>query len=362
MTRVAILNSRQSKTPVGNDSWVKATLSAVEYAASQNWTIVSSFGLNTWELVTWAAGRHRVPIALLCPDDLPQGNRSELLRRFDISPDLVEWVAVSRGVGRSSTKNWWEHRDAAVMAVADQLIPVGVRKAGRVNALLAATNKPIDERFKVPYSPVPHHVRDAVHTDHLNPDIANWPDGWLIHWTRACHGPWPGESDATFYSDMTGPGDHYCRSAFATLRRILSESRLRGSSWKIGADVSVVAFTELSPVESLALMRWRPRWSRWSFEPYGVAIRRGVAESLGVGPVRYVEAKEWRRIPDSERPFTHSAGEKADVWPAEREWRLIGDLSLERVPPEHLKVITRSPSERREFESGCSSLVLSLEV
>lgn len=362
MTRVAILNSRQSKTPVGDDPWVKATLSAVEYAATNNWSIVSSFGLNTWELVTWAAGRHRIPLALLYPDDLPEADRESILNRFELSPELIEWISVPRGERRSATKNWWEHRDSAIVELADRMLPVGIRKGGRIDGLLATAGKPIDERFRIPYWVVSHHVRDAVIAELLNPEITNWSDGWLIHWTRACHGPWPGETEARFYTDVTNSGAHYCRSATATLRRILNESRLRGSAWKIGANVPVVAFTELSPLESLTLMRWRPRWARWSIEPYGIAIQKGVAESLGVRPVRYVDSQDWRLVPDCEKPFTHSKGKSADVWPAEREWRLVGDLSLARVLPEHLKVIIRSRSELSALEAGCSSHVLSVEA
>lgn len=362
MTHVAILNSRQSKTPVGNDPWVKATLSAVEYAAANNWSIISSIGLNTWELVTWAAGRSRIPLTLLCPDDLSQPDRDTLVRRFDLSPELVEWAFVPRGERRSTIKNWWEHRDVAILALADRLLPVGVRKGGRIDGILATPGKPIDERFRIPYSAVSHHVRDAVIAERLNPEVTNWSDGWLIHWTRASHGPWPGETESRYYADVINSETQYCRSATETLRRILAEARLRGSAWKIGASVPVVAFTELSPVESLALMRWRPRWSRWSFEPYGIAIHKRVAESLGVRPVRYVDSREWRRVPDNEKPFTHSKGKNADVWPAEQEWRLVGDLSLERISAEDLRVITRSREELAVLEPGCSYPVLSIEA
>lgn len=347
MTRVAILNSRQSKTPVGNDPWVQRTVAAVAYAAGQGWEIVSSIGLNTWELVTWAAGRHGARLLLLCPDDLSDLDREEVLRRFALSSERTSWIPVPRGRGRSLTKGWWEERDKSIISAADRVLPVSVRKDGRIENLISQSAGCLaDEAFRVPYSSASHHARDLLSKDRLNPDLDMFSDDWLIHWTRACHGPWPGEAEADYYSDLVTSGDVYCRSAAATLGRILAESRLRGSSWRIGENTPVVAFTALSPIESLKLMRWRPRWSRWSFEPYGVAIRRRVAEMIGIRPVRYVEDYEWKSIPDSAKPLTHRKGKKADIWPAEREWRAVGDVPLESLSEYDLCVIVRSAGER----------------
>lgn len=361
MTRVAILNSRQSKTPVGNDPWVKATLAAVGHAASHGWTVVSSFGLNTWELVTWAAGRCQAPLVLLYPEDFSPADRDQLLDRFGLSANLVEWVPVIRGERRSVTKNWWEHRDTLIVEFADQLLPISIRRGGRIGALLTSAGKPIDGKFRVPYTASSHHARDTVDTGRMSPEISDWGDNWLIHWTRTCHGLWPGELEAEFYSKLVVSGEHYCHSAFHTLQRILNESLLRGSSWRIGADTPVVAFTELSPMESLKLMRWRPRWSRWSFEPYGIAIHRSVAESLGVRPIDYIEAKDWRRIPVADKPFTHSKGKSPDIWPAEREWRFKGNLPLNEIMPEHIRIITKSQLERNLLKSDRGMRVLSFE-
>lgn len=361
MTRVAILNSRQSKTPIGNDPWVKAILAAVEHAASHGWTIVSSFGLNTWELVTWAAGRYHAPLTLLYPEDFSSADRDQLLHRFGISASSVEWVPVARGERRSITKNWWEHRDALIVELADHLLPISVRKGGRIDALLANAGKPINDKFRVRYSAPSHHDRNSVDPNRVGPEISNWDNNWLIHWTRSCHGAWPGEMEAEFYRQLVDSGEHYCHSAFDTLRRILRESLLRGSSWKIGADTPVVAFTELSPVESLSLMRWRPRWSRWSFEPYGIAIQGRIAESLGVRPVNYIESKDWKRVSDADKPFSHSKGKFQDVWPAEREWRFKGDLPLDQISPEHLRIITKTRSEGDLLKSNFGSCILSFE-
>lgn len=355
MTRVAILNSRQSKTPAGNDPWVQATLAAVDHCVEQGWTILSSIGMNTWELVTWAAGRRHGILCLICPEDFTEKHKADVLRGFDLDGEKVEWESVTRVEGKSTAKNWWENRDHSIILHADSLLPISVRKGGRIDSLIAdSPGKAVDTQFRVPSSSISHHERDTVTVSQMNPDLKIWPDGWLIHWTRACRGPWPGESHAGFYADLAASTDFYCRSALVTLRRILTESRIRASSWRVGAGVPVVGLTELSPAESLKLMRWRPRWSRWSFEPYGIAITREAADALGVKAVEYVDEQDWRKLSEIEKPLFHRKGRATDIWPAEREWRALGDVGLSSIPQDQVRVLVRRASEASELAGNWS--------
>jgi hypothetical protein len=139
--------------------------------------------------------------------------------------------------------------------------------------------------------------------------------------------------------------DQYCRSAAATLRRIVKEQVIRGSEWRVAGEQPVVSFTELSPIDSLSLMRWRARWARWSFEPYGIAVHREWATAQGARPVRYVTGKEWRALAPVEKPYSHRVGKEAGAWPAEREWRCLGDFSLRDAPPGAIRLIVREDSE-----------------
>lgn len=360
MTRVAILNSRQSKTPVGNDPWVKATLSAVAHAAKSGWTIVSSYGLNTWELVTWAAGRHSANLILVCPDDTTEDQKSDFMRRFELRADSIEWKPVPHSEQRSRTKDWWEGRDEAVTWLADTLIPVSIRRGGHLESVLDSREADtIFEQFRVRYAASSHHLHFDIRTDTIAQELRDWDNEWLIHWTRACNGPWPGETEAEYYDALVNSGDEYCRTGFQTLLRILREGRIRASSWRIGAGVSVVALTELSPIESLKLMRWRPRWSRWSIEPYGVAIHRSAADAIGLKPVQYVDNTQWDQLTDDAKPFFHTRGKKADIWPAEREWRVAGDIDLSAIPTKQIRLITLSQLEREKITRNSASLVCS---
>ena len=128
-----------------------------------------------------------------------------------------------------------------------------------------------------------------------------------------------------FFRDLLANGTLYVRNAAETLRRIITEGRFRGSSWKVPGGATAVAFTSLSPGDTLELMRWRKRFVRYSFEPYGIAIRRDVLVNHGARPIRYAQRGNALR---DEGLFVQSPGEKGD-WTREQEWRIRGDMALD---------------------------------
>jgi|CXWL01.1.fsa_nt_gi hypothetical protein len=359
--RVAILNSHQTKSPSAHDPWVVQTQRAVEYAVAHGFTIVSSAGLNTWELVSWAAGRQSGRLCLVVPSAMTEEDRAALCTRFDFDPVNVEWMTVESDRLRGR-KNWWTQRDEAVLRMADLVFPVSVRPGGRIASLLAAGDKgsAIDDSFRTECSPAPRLNRRDPKAGRVNRALCDWPKQTLVHWTRSCHGPWPGEREADFYGDWIRSGGELCHAGFHTLRRIITEQRIRASDWRIGAGEPIVALTELSPSESLPLMRWRPRWGRWSFEPYGIAIDRTWVEQHAFRPVRYVTESEWRGLSTAEKPFCHRGGRGAAIWPAEREWRHAGDVDLATVPVSAVTVIVRDPEEIESLDLPAGWTVLSM--
>jgi hypothetical protein len=351
MPRATILNSRQTKTPVATDDWVAQTRVAVAHAAERNgWDVISSVGMFTWDLVTWQTARTGGTLDLLVPvaeDAREEEVKSAVIRDYALEAGRVRWHFMETPTADTTGKSWWPERDRRAVELADHILPVSVRPHGSLNRLLCsiACTGTIDRQFQVPHKPTPHHPRRLIDTERLNPAIHNWPRDYLIHWTRACHGPWPGETRASFFEDLVHSGNLYCRSALATLMRMLDERRIRASSWRIAGHQPVVAFTELSPIESIPIMRWRARWARWSFEPYGIAVHRDWASSRGVRPIRYVTEQEWRTVSPDDRPFCHRIGAKAGEWPAEREWRCLGDLVFSDAPRDVLRVIVRGVSD-----------------
>jgi len=348
MRRVAILNSRQTKTPVAHDPWVLRTLAAVDYAVGRGDAVVSSTGLRTWDLVTWRTGMVGGALELIVP--IAEGGDQDEAKRVVCREYALSWrmthcqFLIVPNV-EISKKSWWPERDKRVVDLASVLLPVSVRAKGLLMELIAQNDRKTNLRFQTDYKPHAHHARELIDRNRLNYHIQSWTGDYLIHWTRASSGPWPGETIASYFTDLILAKDEYCRSAASTLKRIVKEQLIRSSNWRVAGEQPVVAFTELSPIESLNLMRWRTRWARWSFEPYGIVVQRDWAERQGARPVQYVSEREWRKLADEEKPYCHRIGKQLGGWPAEREWRHPGDFSLRDAPSDAIRLIVRDDSE-----------------
>jgi hypothetical protein len=270
-----------------------------------------------------------------------------VLNEFRLDASSVTVKKIVFADQRTGSKFWYAGRDQYIVNNSDVLLPIAIRPAGRLQQHLVkvGSESRIDRTFAVDYSPVAHHATTPVDTDRLSTAMQEWDGDYLIHWTRARHGPWPGETAAQFYQDLSASSNSYCRSARDSLQRIIREQTIRASSWRIGGDVPVVAFSGLAPVAALPLMRWRARWARWSFEPYGIAIRKDAALALGARAVRYVSELEWKELALEEKPFCHRKGEREDVWSAEDEWRIRGDVDLSSIPRDAVRVIVRRADE-----------------
>ncbi len=104
---------------------------------------------------------------------------------------------------------------------------------------------------------------------------------------------------------------------------------------------NAVSFTSLSTEDSASLMRWRKRFVRYSFEPYGIAIKRDVLASLGTHKVNYRNTNDTEINCDS--LFIQSSGKKGN-WKKEEEWRLRGDLVLNNIDKNDILVLVPDES------------------
>jgi hypothetical protein len=106
-----------------------------------------------------------------------------------------------------------------------------------------------------------------------------------------------------------------------------------------------VAFTALAPSEAVPLMRWRKRYVRPTFEPYGIAICKMAAMDLGIRPVTYVESGS---AASGDSVLTQGYG-KGD-WPREAEWRALGDVDLNALGDHEAQVLVPTAAEADEFK------------
>jgi hypothetical protein len=360
MPKAAVLNSRQSKRPLGSDGWIVNTLRAVRYAAGKGYVILSGTGISTYEFVNYAAARYGCPLIITLPSsDNPSGPMSEIITDFKLNPDKTGFYFIDRDKMRG--KSGWLDRDEKIISTADVLIPISIRENGNLNSMISGYSpvKTIMDDFKMQYVEQPRVLKE----DYSELRIVDWArdDKWnyIAHWCRTSNGPWPGESRYDYYHAIAQSTGRYPRSAIDTLCRILSEKKLRASPKHLHKGVEAVAFSGLKPTDVIRLMRWRPRFVNMNFEPYGIAVERDYAEKIGIRRVLYGSPEMYEILPDKDKPYFHSLGEKTE-WAVEREYRHHGDLRLNGIPPDKMIVITKTGFDVEVLKNYTDSKILPL--
>ncbi len=359
MTRFAvILLSRQPSRPCANTPWVIQTIRAVRWLRENGFGLVSSTGIQTWELLTSAASHEKLPLRLIpgseakCEGRLP----SEVLSDFALDSNVTEVLPSARESYRDLT-SLGTSRDARAVKGADIVIPISIRSKGTMASLLehaSAEGKEIVEAFRIPHSLRRERLAYSLVGESLNPDLEATPSARFTHWTRATNGPWPDERRIDYYSAvMESPT--YPRSAFDTLRRILRTRRIVASSKHMPARTATVSFTGLTPKEVAPLMRWRARYSMMSFEPYGLSFAQDIGTANGIIPVTYHDRRQRVNPEDS---IVGSAWQRQSIggrtdWRREMEFRCKGDFCFDQLDTEDLIIYCRTSAEAdqlsREF-------------
>ncbi len=326
---VLILNSAHGKYPIGSEPWIQKTVRAVKTLSEQQVTILCSTDPVMWNLVTMLAGKSGMEIILTVKtedDSEGQNEFKRILEDYALDENHTSPLYLGENPG-NQPKKLWIPRDIFALKTADIVYPVSIRPGGRLDSLLSGGGYSAEMRndFRIPWSHERQKSGQAVY-DFSGCAVNPFPDGeWLVHWTRASQGPWPGEKARGFYRDLLKNPDTYVRSAGETVVKIISEKMIRGTSWNIPGGTRAVSLTSLPPEDAVSLMRWRKRFVRYSFEPYGIAIKRNILVRMGAQEVHY--GKPHADFP-RDKIFLQSPGEKGD-WIKEKEWRIRGDLRLD---------------------------------
>ncbi len=343
----AILLSRQPLRPSGQTPWVRQVVGAIERIAHDSGRVLTSVGLQTWELTAVAAASAGVPQTLYLPDsEYDQAARWTSTLGLDPARASVTWVPCD---GSTSSREFMERRDHLILQDADRLYPVSIRPTGTMAHFIdhARTDgRNVCDSFMAPHTGRTTPLKYTLTPKQFNPDADRIGRNCLIHWTRTANHAWPDERLCDYYRAIIESAS-YPRSAFDTLAHILTTGVLRGSARHMPAHTPTVSFTGLPPAESIPLMRWRARYSEMSFEPYGVGIGRAAAASLGLRPVRYFDPRQ-ERPGQADRWLTQSIGRHTD-WRNEQEYRARGDLDLRAVAESDLVVFCNTPNEAQKI-------------
>ncbi|HEY0983436.1 hypothetical protein [Schlesneria sp.] len=169
------------------------------------------------------------------------------------------------------------------------------------------------------------------------PPAEEWD--FLAHSTRACPGPWPGDSFAEYADSLLEARSDADHSALSALLRIIRQKTLIASGRTIRGGDRVVSFTAIPLSELPSLRRFRPHRVHWDFEPYGICLRRSWLLSRGAQAVNYAEEADWPELTAQQRPFFQRAiGHSGIDWRVEQEWRVVGDLGLRDAAPQDVIV------------------------
>ncbi|KPL06276.1 hypothetical protein AMJ86_09040 [bacterium SM23_57] len=334
--RISILNSRQRRLPHADDPWLSSTVDAIDESVSKTNAIITSVGMITWEWCLWNTSRlkgHQIII-------VPRGKVStfpdrveQMIRDFDLDESRAMFLMPFCPKKKSVRKAIYPERDSWVIALSHRILPVAIRPDGIMSKMLAEQeiSCKIDTSCQITAKPVKtsqDQIRQLItNSSRIITRIGTDWD-YLTHWTRACHGPWHEERYNDFYNDLFRAKTGYPRDGLHTLKRILTEQKIRGSGRLMPGNVPIVSLTQKSPIELLDIIRWRSGFIRWNFEPYGISIKTELLRSMGARPVTYGTQEQFKQLPQNERSFLQRVIPNGKDWRVEEEWRLPGNLEL----------------------------------
>ncbi|MEW6261457.1 MAG: hypothetical protein AB1641_00140 [Thermodesulfobacteriota bacterium] len=387
LPRAAVINSRKPKTNRPGDRWLRITRRLTELARRESMALVASLGERHYELAACAAIENQGPLILVLDGPLPLFTPEEKKIAFQerygsfIVPGQTVLLSPFLPRRLPPLRSRKLVRDEAVIRLADRLLAAEIRAGGHMERLLTGAikqNRGIRvyrpdqfdsatrgnrnllalgaEPWSEPGATVSAGLEQAkkVETGAIQAGTKSSPPelgSYLIHFTRSCLGPWPGQSLFDYYRALIAEEENAGHTAFDALGRILEEGRLRGSGRLIRGQYPVVSFTALGLAGLENLIHWRRTLARWTVEPFGLAIDRRTLFELGARPVVYGDEDTWRRLPGDQRYRFQSRGSAGRDWPREKEWRLAGDLDLKAVPEEKIRVIVPESKETAAVEA-----------
>ncbi len=350
---VTILLSRQPLRPCSQTGWIRQSQAAVRRLKEDNYTLLSSVGMATWEMLTALASLHQMPLKLY----LPAVSHEDFLKKkayyrtqFDLADTLTEYMPVIIENRNKTKEEIWTQRDKRLVGEADLLLPVSIKEGGHISDLIkACPEKKISFDYKIDYEYRGIPLAYEIERGRIKAETAALAEQYLIHWTRTANTAWPEERLLDYYRDIL-KSEEYPRNARATLLRILTDKKIYASKKNMPARTATVSFSALSPLELQPLMKWRARYRQMAFEPYGLGIKKETALRRGVVPVGYYDRLDNRKK-EYTRDWRYQSTGRITDWRNEKEYRFKGDFCFDGIANDDLIAVCRYGEEARMIET-----------
>ncbi len=332
LNRLALMNSRQSPRISRTSKWIEQTLAELRQFDPRKTALVSSLGMTTWDFLTWVGGRMGFPIILIFPAGSAQNFnvvRTKAIMDLGLDDKKVLALRPIRTDRQRTSELDSAMRDRWIIALSHSLVPLSIRPGGHLEKYLSHADlnqEHINRSRQIAFEKSPIHKKPIVPKNIIVPESYR-ADEFLIHWSRSCVGPWPGESRNDYFARIM-EGDEEAGGGLEALQRILQEGKIRASAHLIRGGYPVVPFTECPPEDLPKLISWRAGLRRWTLEPYGIALSKMRLMELGARPVIYGTPADFEKLAERDGPFFQMADSRSGYWRDEREWRIPGDVTL----------------------------------
>jgi hypothetical protein len=373
----AILNSRKPRSVSPGDRWLTLTKLMVDSAIRRGFAIATSYGPLPYCVSSLISKGS--PTIIACDRVLPfMQSRSQLEQFLKTYGDLFHtettlFVSSFLPGHIPPRASRYSERDHLVGALSSIVMLGEINDHGNMRSVLdviISRGIPVERAAEILSSETCSqdpdltnevHVKNEVQKNESDTNIrssfesrARQPAiyeelpsqfSYIVHYTRSCPGPWPGQSWAEYCESLVEDLPGASHTGFDTLIRILKEQRIRASEKLIRGAHAIVCFTECGPQELQRIMEWRKGLIRWNFEPYGVAFARESLFKVGARPTIYAIEEAFEDLSIDLKHLFQFQRSHGKQWASEKEWRIKGDLCFADFDDRDIVVIVSTVHE-----------------
>ncbi len=349
---LAMFNSRKPRLFSHEAAWLEALRYSFAGFNGEKFVVASSSGTLTYDLACAHALRSKLPLVLVAQHSvLDQSTLGEYTAGVPVLSCLLDASACPK-----DRKQFC--RDRILAGLSHVQLVLELRPGGNLATVLEERQR-VEPGLQFVFEPArknpsnagnfrlldlfPAHARPfrvsqsarsvekgAKSAGEVLPAHIDWRR-FLYHYTRACPGPWPGEEYLEYLGKLLDGDPRSGHSALDTLIRIAAEKRVRASAGLVRGREPVVSLSAHSPPDFFRLRAWNTTLSRWTVEPYGIAVSRDYLKSLGAMPAVYGSDAIYSRLPESGKYRFQLNVRDRSAWKYEREWRLRGGIDFSEV-------------------------------